>query len=90
MSEERGPQTDPLINPFLSALFEYREAIRQKVELLTDDELDQVYDLFNRDNLPRIPHEFWAASYTVRARIQIERRRRAARAAAITPSGVQA
>jgi len=81
--------TDPLLSPFLSALLDYREVIRQRVEMLTDEELDQVYLLFGRENLKNVPAEFWAASFSVRARIKVEQRRRV-RLAALISSGANA
>ena len=73
-----GVTDNPLFQPFLTALLDYREAVRRRVEMLTDDELVQVYDLFAPDNAHRLPIEFWNASFTVRGRIRFEQRRRAA------------
>jgi hypothetical protein len=73
-------EPDPRITPFLSALLDYHGVIKRQIEMLSDDELVQVYDLFSRDNR-NLPAEFWSVSFTVRARIRVEQKRRAQLAA---------
>jgi hypothetical protein len=54
----------------------YHAALRQRVSSLSDDELQQVHDLFDRTNHDKIPPHYWMLGARVRGLIRREQRRR--------------
>ena len=70
--------TDPLAEPFYLAYLAYNESVKARVAQLTDDELEQVRDMFGHHNYRNIPSEFWLVAAKVRAACTVEQRRRAA------------
>lgn len=72
------PVTDPVVEPFFMAHLSYLEEIRQRVSMLSDDELERVRVMFTYANYASVPREFWRVAATVRAHCTVEQRRRAA------------
>lgn len=64
--------------PFYDAEDAYRQAVAHILADLTDEELEQVYALFDRsgDAAAGIPPRYRAASFRVRAAVKQEQKRR--------------
>lgn len=69
--------SDDLREPFYQEDVDYRANLRTRVLSLTDDELQQVHDLFHPSNHKDIPYQHWMVGARVRALVRAEQKRRA-------------
>lgn len=67
--------TDPA-QGFYQADDDYHRVLRDRAGSLSDDELQQVHDLFDRTNHDKIPAHYWMLGARVRGLIRKEQRRR--------------
>ena len=82
--------TDDPRAPFYLVDLNFREALRTTLMPLSDEELQEVHDLFARTNHKDIPMEFWFLAPKVRILIRAEQSRRAKRAAFIKNEATEA
>jgi len=75
-TDVRDPMATDVREPFYGDEERYRESIRTRVLNLTDDELQQVHDLFHPSNHKDIPYEHWMLGARVRALIRKEQKQR--------------